>query len=82
MDIDHCKNFDSQCGGVYINDTNTRTGSWSSITALTSTTFTTLTGNVSGLSGATLAAGITVYGQFSAIKLAGGTCVAYNTRPA
>ena len=57
------------------------TGSFCAITALTDTTFTTLTpedsAHISAIPGSTLAAGITIYGRWTAITPV-GAIIAYN----
>ena len=55
-------------------DTTPRTGAWGAITTLTATNFATLTGLTTGsLTGFSIAAGITIYGEFTAITLASGS---------
>lgn len=65
---------------TYFADTTERTGEWKAITILENATFTTLTasnwdgGSTSGL---VVGAGVTLFGQFTKIKLASGRIVAY-----
>lgn len=75
-----------QLGSDFINDTNPHTGSWGIIYCISAATFTTLTsGNdatgtkiMSGtLTSISLAAGMVIYGYFTAITLAGGSVIAY-----
>lgn len=74
------RQYDVETGGLYIGDTNNHTGAWSAITTLASTTFTTCTGNITGLVGATIPAGVTIYGRFTVIKLATGSVVVHNAQ--
>jgi hypothetical protein len=73
-------------GGDFINDTathNPATGSpvteWGSIYCVTACTFTTLTSlDITGATASiALAAGQTIYGRFTVIKLATGSVIAY-----
>ena len=69
-----------QLGAVFINDTNAHTGLSVGIIYCTSAcTFTTLTSSVmtGTLTNITLAAGMAIYGQFSAITLGQGSVIAY-----
>ena len=76
-----------QLGSAFINDTSAHTGQWGIIQCIAACTFTTLTsgnGNngsplMSGtLSSVTMAAGMIIYGYFTAITLATGSVIAYN----
>lgn len=71
-----------QNGGVLLTDTTTVTGNFRRIYAITNAAFTTLTsditknGTVTAATGAdfgTLAAGLSLYGKFTAVKLASGS---------
>ncbi len=67
----------SPARSLTVSDTTARTGlSCFAITPVTDVTFTTLTG-MTGFSGVTYAAGVTIYGNFSAVTLASGTAVLY-----
>lgn len=64
-----------------ISDTASNTGVWNMITIIEDTTFTTLTdanrdGNTLTTS-ESFSAGITIYGNFTVIKLASGVVIAY-----
>jgi len=62
-------------------DTTSRSGKWNMITILENATFTTLTdANRDGTAistGIAFVAGTTIYGNFTTIKLATGSCLAY-----
>lgn len=71
-----------QNGGILLNDTTEVTGNFRRIYAITNAVFTTLTsditknGDVTAATGAdfgTLAAGLSLYGKFTVIKLASGS---------
>jgi hypothetical protein len=76
-----------QLGSDFINDTAAHTGQWGIIYCISACTFSTLTsGNrTSGsvvmtgtLTDITLAAGMLIYGYFTAITLGSGKVIAYN----
>jgi len=70
-------------GCVSIIDTTAKTGVWSSVQCVTDTVFATLTdsGDTGGsLAGLTIPAGMTLYGNFTAITLTSGAVRAYNAR--
>ena len=70
-------------GGVYIADTNLRTGDWFAIQILADAKFHTLTGNITGVANTTdasapvIPAGSTIFGKFTAIDLHSGRIIAY-----
>jgi hypothetical protein len=70
-------------GGIYIADTNPRTGQWLAVQVLADAKFHTLTGNISGIANTTdanapvIPAGSTIFGYFTAIDLHSGRIVAY-----
>jgi hypothetical protein len=70
-------------GGSVIADTTLTAGQWREIVVVTPTQFHTLTGNVIGAGNATIGSAVTfpanhvIRGTFSAIKLHGGSVVAY-----
>lgn len=71
---------DGKHGAFFISDTDAHTGKWGSITMIENTVFATLT--VSNWSGDTFTSetfpeGLTIYGDFSAITLTSGACIAY-----
>ena len=75
-----------QKGAILVNDTTAITGSFRRIYALENTTFTTQTSNYTknGATAAaaaadfgTLAAGISLYGKFTAVTLATGSVILY-----
>tara|TARA_R100001510_G_C7611322_1_gene174755 strand:- start:158 stop:463 length:306 start_codon:yes stop_codon:yes gene_type:complete len=71
---------DGKHGAFFIKDTGAHTGKWGSITMIENTVFGTLTAsNWSGGAPAaeTFPEGLTIYGDFSAITLASGACIAY-----
>lgn len=70
-------------GCVSIVDTTTVTGVFFSVQMVTDTVFTTLTDTTDTggpLAGLTIPAGVTLYGNFTSIKLTSGACRAYNAR--
>jgi hypothetical protein len=70
-------------GGIYIADTNLRTGDWLAVQVLADAKFHTLTGNISGVANTTdasapvIPAGSTIFGKFTAIDLHSGRIIAY-----
>jgi len=66
-------------GGTVYSDTSSHTGNWFRVTALADATFTSLTGNVTGLSSTVLKAGHSLHGTFTALELASGAVVVYNS---
>jgi hypothetical protein len=75
-----------QLGSTFINDTADHTGQWGVIYCIGSCAFSTLTSGkrldnrdmmLGILNGITLLPGMTIYGYFTAIKLAGGSVIAY-----
>lgn len=68
-------------GSTLFDDTTSRSGNWSAITILESAAFTTLTDSTrdgtSSITGVTFSAGTTIYGNFTVIKLASGSAMAY-----
>lgn len=69
-------------GGTFINSTTTYNGNWYAIQVLTNATFTTLSFSSNGwtgdsISGYAFPAGTTIFGNFSTIKLASGSVIAY-----
>ena len=69
-----------QAGAEYVTDTNIRSGSFGAIQALDATIFTALVaGNWSGNStaGLPLAAGATIFGNFTSFTLLSGKVIAY-----
>lgn len=71
---------DGQHGAFFISDGDAHTGTWGSITMIENTVFATLTcSNWSGdaFTGETFPEGLTIYGNFSAITLTSGACIAY-----
>jgi len=83
MGFPNARITNSFSGAEYIGDTTARTGEWSAIQAITDTKFHTLTGNVTGLantllgSAITVPAGLTIFGNFTAIDLHSGSIIAY-----
>jgi len=67
-------------GGSYLTGTNTLTGSFGSIYTVATTVFSGLSGDaiISGLSGVSIPANVTLTGVFNAIKLTSGAVIAYN----
>ena len=77
-------------GGIYIADTNAYTGDWLAIQILADAKFAILTTNISddpssvlaaeasALFSATIPAGTTLFGKFTAITLHSGRIIAYN----
>ncbi len=70
-------------GGLYIGDMSAHVGNWIALTALTAVTFTTvldpLVGTkITGITSATIPAGVTIYLNCSSLTLAGGTCIVYS----
>ena len=65
-------------GSLYVADTNDHAGAFGRIYAITACTFTTLTGNCTGGVAMTLAAGQSLWGYFTLVKLAAGTAILYN----
>jgi hypothetical protein len=66
-------------GAEYISDTASHTGGWFAVTTIADTVFTTYTdGTLTGdLTGDTIPAGITIYGDISVIRLTSGIVMAY-----
>jgi hypothetical protein len=69
-------------GAFFISDTDAHTaaGGWNAITMIENTVFNTLTcSNWSGdtFTGETFPEGLTIYGNFTAIDLTSGACIAY-----
>jgi hypothetical protein len=67
-------------GSTLFTDTTARTGSWFAITVIADAVFTLLTDATRGgtaLAADTFPAGVTIYGQFTAITLASGKIIAY-----
>ena len=60
-------------GGLAITDTNAHTGNWNRLTVLTDAVIATVTGNTSGLNGATVKAGTSIDGVFTAVTMTSGT---------
>jgi hypothetical protein len=83
MGFPNARITNSFSGAQYIGDTALYNGEWSAIQALTDTKFSVLTGNVTGLantllgSAITVPAGLTIFGNFSAIDLHSGSIIAY-----
>jgi len=83
MGFPNARITNSFSGAQYIGDTALYNGEWSAIQALTDTKFSVLTGNVTGLantllgSAITVPAGLTIFGNFSAIDLHSGSVIAY-----
>jgi hypothetical protein len=74
------KNSTDSIYSTCFDDTTARTGAWNMITITENATFTLLTDanrDGSAVTGITFPAGITIYGNFTAITLAGGSCIAY-----
>ena len=66
-------------GGLVIDDTDSHSGNWVKILITESAAFTTLTGSLSGtITGITFSAGTELFGDFTVIDLASGSCIAYN----
>jgi hypothetical protein len=64
--------------GLFINDTGAHTGAWTSFQATTATVGTFVASNITGaMTGITVPAGGTVYGNFTSITLASGSGIAY-----
>ncbi|MFB2832946.1 hypothetical protein [Floridanema evergladense] len=66
--------------GTYFADTTERTGEWKAITVIENATFTALTvanWDGSATTGIVVGAGVTLFGEFTKIKLASGRIVAY-----
>lgn len=72
----------AQYGGKYITNTSTTTPVggfvFVAIQAIEDTVINTSASNISGLTGATLLAGMTIYGRFTSITLTSGKVIAYN----
>ncbi len=75
-----------QNGAVIVSDTGAHTGAWRRIYVLTNAQFTTLTGNYTkndnttaavGSDFGTVAAGLSLYGKFTAVELASGSVILY-----
>ena len=58
-----------------------KTGAWFRITTVTATVFSTLTGNITSnsdtMTGVSFPAGMTIYGDYTAITLTSGSILAY-----
>jgi hypothetical protein len=65
-------------GSTFVNGTSAQTGQWKAIQVVSNAVFSSLTGNVSGLTGATIPAGTTIYGIITAFTLSSGSVLAYN----
>jgi hypothetical protein len=65
-------------GGLYIADTDTHLGDWTSILATTAAVAALVSDNLTGtLTSVNIAAGVEIKGHFTSIKLASGTVIAY-----
>lgn len=76
-----------QLGSDFISDTAAHTGSWGIIYCISACTFTTLTSGdrptgtavmTGTLTSISLAAGMSIHGYFTTIRLASGSVIAYN----
>jgi hypothetical protein len=65
-------------GSTYVSNTTAQTGSWKAITVISNAIFSNFDGNVSGITGATIPAGTTIYGIIISSTLASGSVIAYN----
>jgi hypothetical protein len=65
-------------GSRYVNDTSVHNGSWKAITIASNTIFSSLVGNISGIVGNTIPAGVTIYGVITSFTLTSGSVIAYN----
>ena len=65
-------------GSSFVNGTSTQAGTWKAITVVSSATFSSFVGNISGISGATIPAGTTLYGTITSFALSAGSVIAYN----
>ena len=69
-----------QNGSTCFDDTISRTDNWFAIQIVEDVIFTTLTDTTRDgavVTGMTLSAGIVIYGRFTTIELASGSCIAY-----
>jgi hypothetical protein len=66
----------SPSASLTISDTAAHTGTWTSIQIVSAAVFTLLTGTNTGYATISYPAGLTLYGNFTAITLASGTVVA------
>lgn len=66
-----------ESGGDVYADTIAHSGSWNAILVLADTVISSITGNVTGLAGPTLKAGLVIPVVFSGITLTSGTIIAY-----
>tara|TARA_B100001057_G_C22519317_1_gene821192 strand:- start:147 stop:440 length:294 start_codon:yes stop_codon:yes gene_type:complete len=72
------------CGAIYIDDTDTKTGSFSAITAVGTAdavlAHATSASDITGFdANITIPKGVTIFGNFTAIDLVSGAVIAYNT---
>jgi len=76
--------FQASHGFVATTSTGTaQTGDFWAILTLADTTFSTLTGNYTGtLTGTTIPAGLTIYGEFTGYTVGTGRIIAYRAVPA
>jgi hypothetical protein len=65
-------------GSTYVGGTSTQTGVYKAITVISNAVFSSLVGNISGITGATIPAGTTLYGTITSFALASGSVIAYN----
>lgn len=74
-------NLSGEYGGARYADTDDHTGNWMAIQVLADATFDTFTSNITGtMTGVTFTAGTVIYGVITAIKLSGGSVLAYNRK--
>lgn len=69
-----------QLGSTCFDDVTSRTGRWFAIQIIEDVIFTTLTDasrDGAVITGMTFAAGTVIYGRFTTIELASGSCIAY-----
>ena len=82
MSRENSYQLQGQQGGYVLNvGEGAKTGNWRWIQIVTDTVFTTLTGNLTNIAdaqGITFLAGTGIGGQFTAITVASGTCIAYD----
>jgi hypothetical protein len=78
--IEELKKLNCCSGSDFFNDTTSRDGKWNKIQVLANTVFTTLTDATRGgtaVGAFSFPAGTVFTGQFTTIKLASGTIIAY-----
>lgn len=67
-----------QKGGRIVSSTSEQTGNFCCIFALSDCVINTTTGNITGISGTTLKAGLLILGSFTSVTLTSGECILYN----